>query len=378
MKFSAERETLMAMLNASRALPTHTPMVVLEGVLLEAVDDKLICSGYGDFSSRITSSDVNIQEDGSIVVPSKLFNDIVKKLKDGIITLESDTEFNILIKSGRSTFNITGLSPEDYPEIPFVSTEASMKFKSGELKRAIGEIIYAMSEDETKPTICGALFERTDDSNVAIVAMDGFRMGCSRVQAVDIDAPKDYQIILHKKPLVELLKSLPDNDALASIDVGPRHILAKIEDESFIHEIIGKKVTGTYPGWRVYFGKKDCCHIVLDRQSFLACVGRVRVVIKDGARLRLNFGPDSTNLMASAATARAKDMVVPGKSDLTDTLDMAVNAGYLFDVLSSLPGKNVSLELVSPVSPIVITSYDDNPDTPVGGKHLLLPMRLEA
>ena len=147
-------------------------------------------------------------EPGAIVVLSKLFGDIIRKLPDEIITIE-ESDGKVNIKCSNSEFNIIGLSADEFPNInPKEENEERILFNKEILTDMIRKTSFAASIDENKGVITGILIEM-EENCLNMVAVDGFRMAIAR------EAMKNKErenIIISAKILNEISRIISDSE----------------------------------------------------------------------------------------------------------------------------------------------------------------------
>ena len=166
---------------ASRTVAQKSTIPALEGIYIRA-GVKLTLSGYNLETGITISVDADIQETGACIMPSRLFFDIIRKLPDDTVSISVDENFKVSIRGGISSFSITAMSSEDYPELPEVDSEKGIDLPQSELKAMIGGTSFAVSENQARPIHTGCLFEVEDDS-ITVVAVDGYRLALRRWKA---------------------------------------------------------------------------------------------------------------------------------------------------------------------------------------------------
>ena len=179
MKFTCEKNALVSAISvASRTVAQKSTIPALEGIYIRA-GVKLTLSGYNLETGITISVDADIQETGACIMPSRLFFDIIRKLPDDTVSISVDENFKVSIRGGISSFSITAMSSEDYPELPEVDSEKGIDLPQSELKAMIGGTSFAVSENQARPIHTGCLFEVEDDS-ITVVAVDGYRLALRR------------------------------------------------------------------------------------------------------------------------------------------------------------------------------------------------------
>ena len=126
MKFTCSRTDLSnAVTNVQRAVATKSSIPSLEGILIKAYDGFLNLSGYDLEIGITTDVEAQLDSEGEIVVSARLFGDIIRKLPEEVVTIETDERMVTYITSGHASYQIVGLSATEYPDLPkFEETEA--------------------------------------------------------------------------------------------------------------------------------------------------------------------------------------------------------------------------------------------------------------
>ena len=179
LKFSCEKTLLQqAVSAASRAVASKSSIPALEGILMEG-DMNLVLSGYNMQTGIRTAIEAQIHEAGRIVLNAKLFGDIIRKMPDDVIVFSADEKLVVHLSCGDASFDILGLSAEDYPELPEVDDQFSVALEQRTLRAMISQTAFAVSTNESRPVHTGSLFE-IDDNGLTMVSVDGFRLALRR------------------------------------------------------------------------------------------------------------------------------------------------------------------------------------------------------
>ena len=178
-RFSCEKALLQQAVSAvSRAVAAKSSIPALEGILLEC-EDGLRLSGYNMQTGIRTTVDAEVQEAGRIVLNARLFGEMIRRLPDDMVLFDADEKLNVKLNCGDASFEMPGLSGDDYPEMPEVDDEYSVTLEQRTLKNMIEQTSFAVSVNETRPIHTGALFE-INDRGLTMVAVDGFRLALRR------------------------------------------------------------------------------------------------------------------------------------------------------------------------------------------------------
>ena len=160
MKFSCEKAILQAAVTtAGRVVAAKSTIQALEGVLMEAEGDHLRISGYNLETGIVTQVEAGVAEPGAIVLSARLLGEILRRMPDDAVSLSAGSDLSVHIQCGPTSFDIKGSSDEDFPELPSVSGGNALSIAQGELRSMIGQTIFAVSDNESRPIHTGALFE---------------------------------------------------------------------------------------------------------------------------------------------------------------------------------------------------------------------------
>ena len=193
LKFSCEKTLLQqAVSTVSRAVAAKSSIPALEGVLLEG-DTQLTLSGYNMQTGIRTAVSAEIHQEGRIVLNARLFGEMIRRLPDDIVVFSADEKYVVKLVCGDASFELPGLSADDYPELPTVDDEFSVSIQQKTIKAMINQTSFAVSTNESRPIHTGALFE-ISDTGLTMVAVDGFRLagaaGAHRRRRVPLCGPR--------------------------------------------------------------------------------------------------------------------------------------------------------------------------------------------
>ena len=162
LRFSCEKALLQSAVNTtSRAVAAKSSIPALEGILLEG-GDTLTLSGYNMQTGIRTIVDAQVQSPGRIVLSARLFGEMIRKMPDDVIVFAADENLSVHLTCGDASFEILGLSADDYPELPEVDDQFSVDIRQGTLKAMINQTSFAVSTNESRPVHTGSLFEVGD------------------------------------------------------------------------------------------------------------------------------------------------------------------------------------------------------------------------
>ena len=367
MKFTCEKNQLVSAISvASRTVAQKSAISGLEGILVRA-GVKVMLTGYNLETGITVSVDADIQETGACVMPARLFFDIVRKLPDDTVSIQVDESFKVSIKGGISSFTITALSADDYPELPDVDSEKGIRVPQNELKAMISGTIFAVSENQARPIHTGVLFE-VDSDSITSVAVDGYRLALRRYLPED-SLERTLKFVAPAAALKEVEKILGDTDDPATFYPGSKHILFTIGDATLVCRIL----EGEFLDWRRVLPQNNPVKLVGNVSRLTDSIERVGLVISEKLKspVRCKFGDNAAELRTVSTIGEAYD-VCPIAGDGKD-LEIGFNCKYLLDALRAVPDSECTLEMINGLSPIVLNPTEGNRYS-----YMVLPVRLKA
>ena len=151
-----------------------------------------------------TAISAEIHQEGRIVLNARLFGEMIRRLPDDIVVFSADEKYVVKLVCGDASFELPGLSADDYPELPTVDDEFSVSIQQNTMKAMINQTSFAVSTNEARPIHTGALFE-ISDTGLTMVAVDGFRLALRREPLERIDGGAFRFVAPGAKALLESL-----------------------------------------------------------------------------------------------------------------------------------------------------------------------------
>ena len=368
MKFTCEKALLVSAISvASRTVAPKSAIPSLEGLLVKA-GVKVMLTGYNLETGITVGVPADIAEPGECIMPARLFFDIIRKLPDDEVTVSVDESFRVSIRGGISSFTITAMTAEDYPELPDVESEKGIPVPQRELREMISGTIFSASENMARPIHTGCLFEIADES-VTVVAVDGYRLALRRY-IPEQPLERTVKFVAPAAALKEVEKILDDTDDPAVIYLGTKHILFMIGDATLVCRIL----EGEFLDWRRVLPQNNPIKVAANVREVTDSIERVSLVISEKIKspVRCTFGHNTADFRTTSTIGEAHDMCSTAGDG--KELEIGFNSRYLLDALRAVPTPEVSLELINGLSPIVLNPCDGS------GKfsYMVLPVRLKA
>ena len=368
LKFSCEKALLQAAAaTASRAVAAKSSIPALEGLLLEG-GDSLTLSGYNTQTGIRTRLEADVREEGHIVLNARLFGDIIRRMPDDMIVFSADEKLMVHLSCGDASFDILGLSADDYPELPEVDDQYGVAIQQKTLKAMIGQTAFAVSTNESRPVHTGSLFE-IDDSGLTMVSVDGFRLALRHEPLEKIEGGA-FRFVAPGSALKEVENICGDSDDMVNITCGKRHLLFSVGET----QLICRRLEGEFLDYKNAIPRNNPILVDVENSALLQSLDRVSVVISEKLKspVRCVFDLDRVYLSARTGNGEAKD-ICPTKGDGAG-LEIGFNNRYLMEALRFAPADTVRFALNTNISPCVITPTDGSDSF----LYMVLPVRLKA
>jgi DNA polymerase-3 subunit beta len=367
-RFSCEKALLQqAVAAVSRAVAAKSSIPALEGILMEC-EDGLRLSGYNMQTGIRTTVEAAVSQPGRIVLNARLFGEMIRRLPDDMVTFDADDKFNVKLNCGDASFELPGLSADDYPELPEVDDEYSVTLEQRTLKAMIDQTSFAVSVNETRPIHTGALFE-INDRGLTMVAVDGFRLALRREPLEHIDGGA-FRFVAPGSALNEVEKICADTDDMVTVTQGKRHLMFEVGAT----QLICRRLEGEFLDYKNAIPTNNPISIEVDNKVMLESLDRVSVVISEKLKspVRCLFSQDRVYMSARTGNGEARD-ICPVRGDGQE-LEIGFNNRYLMDALRYAPADTVKMNLNTGISPCVITPVDGSDNF----LYMVLPVRLKA
>ena len=369
MKFNCDRSLLLnAVTIASRTVALKSTIPALEGILFEAVGTELTLTGYNLKTGIRTSVEADILSEGRLVLNARLLGEIVRKMPEGTVSFEADAALLVKLSCGMSYFEIMAIAADEFPELPAVDAQNSFRLQEKTLQSMIGETLFAVSTNESRPVHTGSLFEIAD-GELTVTSVDGYRLAQRREK---LDEPTEIatSFVAPGAALAEAEKVASDSEDLATISLGSRHIMFSIGDT----EIISRRLEGEFLDYRKSVPKECRYSLHADRKQLLTVFERVSLMISEKYKSPVRCLFEDGRVMLSTATALGKATDECALEGDAQGLEIGFNNRYVLDALRAAPTDQLILQLSSPTSPCVIV-----PESGDGSfLYLILPVRIRT
>ena len=364
MIFTCDKHKLQeGILVTQKAITGKTTMPILEGIYIKAESSGLTLIGSDMDISIETKVEADVIKPGKVVIDSKIFGEIIKKLPDSDVTVEVIENETVQITCEKSVFNVVYMNASEYPELPSIYEEKNIKIEQSILRNMIKSTSFAIAQDETRPILQGILFE-IKNKNINLVALDGYRLA---IKSEFIENDLEINVVIPGKTLNEVSKILEDNNSTVDITFTNNHILFNLDKT----RIISRLLEGKFVNYQSLLPEEHKILVTVNKQEFQNGIERASLMAKEGNSSLIKLAMEDEILVITSNSQLGKvreevSIVLQGEK-----IEIAFNARYLLDVLKNMEEDEIVLELTSSVNPCVIKDPKSN-----SYKYLVLPVRL--
>ncbi len=366
MIFTCEKQEILEGISiVQKAITGKSTMPILEGIYIKTneMESSLTLIGSDMDVSIQTTVNANIIEQGSIVIDAKIFGEIIRKLPNSTIKIETNENQVIRITCEKSVFDVVYMNTNEFPELPEINEDLKISVNQNILKNMIKGTSFAIAQDETRPILQGILFE-VKNKNLNLVALDGYRLA---IKSEFLDSDIEIEVVIPGKTLNEVSKILEDVDDIVDITFTNNHILFNLEKT----KIISRLLEGKFINYNSLLPQEHKLSLSVNRQELQNSIERASLMAKDGNTNLIKLDIQQDNLIISSNSQLGKVREEISMKLQGDEIQIAFNSRYLLDVLKNMEEDEVVMKMTSSISPCVIEEKNNE-----NAKYLVLPVRL--
>ena len=338
----------------SKAVPNKTTMSILECILIDASKGVITLTANDMELGIETTIDGDILEKGIIALDAKIFLEIVRKLPDSDITIETDASYKTTITCEKAKFNIIGKSGEDFSYLPIIERDDNIIVSQFTLKEVVRQTIFSISDNDNNKLMTGELFDINGDE-FKVVSLDGHRISIRKIQLKNSYAPK--KVVVPGKTLSEVSKILPgDADSDVTISFTSKHIVFEFDNTT----VVSRLIEGEYFKIDQMLSSDYETKVKINKKEFLNCIDRATLLVKEGDKkpIIINITDEGMELKINSILGSMKediDIEKQGKD-----LMIGFNPKFLIDALRVIDDEEVGLYMVNPKAPCFIKNPEES------------------
>ena len=370
MEISVSKAELLRELTATQGVVERkTTIPILSNFLFEAGGDKLSITATDLDLSLRTSCTAKVKKEGACTIPARKLYDYVKLLPDADITIKLLENHWVNIRSGRSNTKMVGMARSNFPTLPSFPTAGIVKIPATVLQTMIHKTIFAISNEESRYTLNGALMVLKPES-ITMVATDGHRLAHIETSEKFPGISGEMKTLVPKKAMAEL------SSLLQNADVDE---LEFARDESTLYFRLGhrlltsRQLTGQFPNYEAVLPKDNSKSVLVHCDDLNGAIQRVAQFADErSGAIRMKL--EKNELKVSSSSTEAGESEDSIETDYaSDPLTIGFNSGYLLDFLKASDSSEVRLEFKDPQSAGQMRPEDNEQ---YKYRYIVMPMRI--
>jgi len=369
MKVVFEKDNILKGINSVVKISSNkTTMPILEGILIQTNEDKVKLTTYDLELGIECIVKADIKEEGATVVNAIMFSEIIRKLPNSDITITLNDNNLLVIECEGSLYKLATMNPIEFPELPKISVESSIKLEQANLKSMIRKTIFAISNEENKPIFTGCLFE-IKDNKLNVVAIDGFRLAWNSNFLTE--KCNDFNAVIPGKTLTELNKIISDSFDTITIGVAKNQALFEMENCM----VVTRLLEGEFLNYSSVIPNNWETRIRANKNDIQGCFERVSLISTSSIEKEKKYPVKVTvdigkiTISCTNQTGDAKEEVylqTEGKN-----LEIGFNPKYFLEALKVIDDEEVFIDFGTNISPCVIRPIENEDYI-----YMILPIRL--
>ena len=344
----SKSELLQGVNTVLKAVPAKTTMPILECILIDTTDGQIKLTANDMELGIETKIKGDILDKGKIALEAKLFSEIVRKLPDSEVTIQTDENFRTLIKCEKAKFNIAGKSGDDFSYLPEIEKNQMVVLSQFSLKEIIRQTIFSIADNENNRLMTGELFE-INGNEMKVVSLDGHRISIRK-----IELKEDYnhiKVVVPGKTLNEVSKILTGGiEEYVHMFFTGRHIVFEFDDTI----VVSRLIEGEYFRIEQMLSSDYETKISINKKELQSCIERASLLVKEGDKkpIIMNILDDSMELKINSFIGSMNEDI-----DITKTgkdLMIGFNPKFILDALRVIDDENIDIYMINPKAPCFI------------------------
>lgn len=366
MKLICTQENLSkGLLNVNNIAGKNINLPILNNVLIKA-ENKIITLSTTNLEVGINCLiRGKIENEGSFTVPAKLLTDFVGLLTKEQIELSLEKD-EIIITSKNHQAKIKGLPADDFPLIPQIEKKDPYICDVQGFKRAVNQVTFAITMNETRPEISGVLFDfNSQEEKLTIVGTDSYRL-TEKTLKLKKNNNKNSQVIVPLKTVQEIARILGSfkEEELGKEKGKEMNLEIYLSEENQILfsidevELVSRVIEGRYPEYKEIIPKTFKTQAIVDKQSFINTIKTSSLFSQTGINsINLEFLSEEQEIKVNSSNIQTGEDVSKIESKIEgQTNKISLNYRFLLDGLANITSDEVLIEIIDKDTPCLIKS----------------------
>lgn len=367
MKIICSKSNLLKGVNiVSKAVPSKTTMPILECILIDASNDVIKLTANDMELGIETVVEGEIINNGIVAIDARIFSDIVRKLPDSEVIIETDINLQTTIKCEKALFTLASKSGEDFSYLPFIEKAETIKLSQFTLKELIRQTIFSIADNDSNKLMTGELFQ-IENNMLKVVSLDGHRISIRKTALKEYSSPR--KVVVPGKTLIEVSKILSGEvDSEVSISFTNNHIVFEFDNTV----VVSRLIEGQYFKIDQMLSSDYETKVKINKKELLNCIDRATLLVKEGDKkpIIINIMDDFMQLKIKSQIGTMDEEIFLTKEG--KDLLIGFNPKFLIDALRVIDDEEITLYLMNPKAPCFIKDENES------YIYLILPVNFNA
>lgn len=356
----------------NHAVSNRSQLPVLLNFLLTTQKGKLFISATDLEIGIETSIPANIEEDGGITVPARVFFELVSSIPKGKITLYTKEE-NLVLESEKTKTVFQTMPQDDFPKIYEEKGEKIGVVKKSILEKDFTKIVFAASQDSGRPALSGVLFKKEKDGkrgNFLLVATDGYRLSLKKEAGVIGGGEADETTLLVPARLIKELISLKNEEDVGIYASRKNNQVLFIQNETIL---AGRLIEAEFPNYEKIIPSDFSTRATVDKKELQSAVKTSAIFARETTNI-IKFSLEKNKMVVSASAPSVGESTIEVEAKIEgEENEIAFNARYLLEFLGNIEEETIIFEMSGPLNPGVFKIVGDPTFL-----HIIMPIRVQG
>ncbi len=349
-----------------KAVPTRTTMKILECILVDATAGIIQLTGNDTEIGIETIVPGMIEERGAIALDAKVFSEIVRKLPDNNVTIETDENLQTRITCEKANFSIMGMPADEFTPLPMIPKNDPITLSQFSLKEVIRQTIFSIADNENNKLMTGELFD-LNGNFLKVVSLDGHRISIRNIELLDSYEPR--KVVVPGKTLSEVSKIIPGSfEEKVLLYITENHIIFEFDETT----VVSRLIDGEYFKIEQMISGDYSTKIRINKRELLDCIDRASLMVNPGDKKPIIMDVTEGNMelhINSFIGSMDEDIAITKEGR---DIKIGFNPKFFLDALRVIDEEEINIYMVNPKAPCFIK---DNEETFL---YMILPVNFNA
>lgn len=366
MKIIFDKSDLLNAINiVLKAVPSKTTMSILECILIDATTDDIKFTANDMELGIETKVKGEVLEKGSIAIDAKIFSEIIRKLPDSEVIIETDSLMRMDISCEKAHFNIAGKTGEDFSSLPDVEKNKFIFLSQFTLREIIRQTIFSIAPTDSSNKIMTGILIEIFDGKMKVVSLDGHRVSLRNIDLKD--AFDNIKVIVPGKTLNEISKILSGNaEDEVRIFFTDNHIVFEFENTV----VVSRLIEGNYFNVEQMLSNDYETKVIINKKDFVDCIDRATLLVKESDRKPIVFAiqDGEMELKINSTIGSMNENIIINKEG--KDLMIGFNPKFLLEALKVIDDEEINIYFLNSKAPMYMKDENESYN------YLILPVAM--